>query len=481
PVCIFRHTFSVEMAQASKKFVNWYPGHMYKGMQAMMGKLSRVDCVVEVHDARIPITGRNEELKRLLGSVKPHVLVLNKRDLADLSHWKQMKQLLHQRGDKNILLTDLSASQYTVKSRGYTDLAQMVINSIKLSDRYNREDVFGYKIMIVGIPNVGKSSLINRLRQYHAGLSGEPAMTGPQAGVTRHVMQTIKICNRPPIYVIDTPGILAPAQTTSKEDVMKLALCATISDKIVSNMDLSEYLLKWLNKRHIHTYLPHMNLTQPVHTLDELLIKGAIALNMTKTSRDPITRHETLLPDVERVASHFIKTFRYGLFGHVMMNNFYSAMNFFEEWSKRWVCPSDRELTLRAKLNSGWSSRTHADTTPTINESEQAIIARVLQRANQVNEVEQARVKQLTDKLENIKKAARGNGKRSCILCDEQQGLFHRFRRCKDCESAVCNKCSVDLYCADSDESILLCKICWEAREVVKKANLWTQFCPANR
>lgn len=152
-------------------------------------------------------------------------------------------------------------------------------------------------------------------------------------------------------------------------------------------------------------------------------------------------------------------------------------MNFLEDDPyKRWVCPSDRELTLRAKLRSGWSSRTNVDTVANINEAEQAAITEVLERANRVQQLEDQRIRKLTDRLEKIKKQACGNGKKTCILCNDQPKFFSKFYSCKDCNNAVCNKCCIDTYEIDTNDVIWLCKICSESREVLKKTNMWTHF-----
>jgi hypothetical protein len=152
-------------------------------------------------------------------------------------------------------------------------------------------------------------------------------------------------------------------------------------------------------------------------------------------------------------------------------------MNFLESGIKRWVCPSDRELTLRAKLQTGWSSRTNTDAALEINENEQALIAQVLERASRVEAAEHERVRKLNERLEKIKRQACGNGKKSCILCNDQLKFFSKFYTCKDCRNAVCNKCCIDTYELNTGEDIWLCKICSESREVAKKTNVWTQLC----
>lgn len=298
----------------AKKTINWHPGHMYSGMQAIIGKLATTDAVVEVHDARIPLIGRNREFKQHLGLIKPRILVLNKSDLADLSHWNEIQERLAAQGDNEVLLTDLTGSQFGHQSRGYDTLLQRLMELIRRSDRYNRANADHFKIMIVGIPNVGKSTLINRLRQYHLGRGGEPATVGQQAGVTKHVENRIKICSRPLVYSVDTPGVLQSSQTKNKDQAMRLALCSNINDRIIPVEPVADYLLRYLNNCDNDSYIEDFCLDKPAKSLDELY-KGAL--------NQPEFREENCLtkgyrPRVDKICWALIKNFRRGLYGKVM-------------------------------------------------------------------------------------------------------------------------------------------------------------------
>lgn len=308
--------------RSKTKAVNWHPGHMFKGMKAMMGKLNTVDCVIEVHDARIPMIGRNKEFRQHLGAIKPHILVLNKCDLADLSNWNEIKTKLAEKGDNNVLLTSMTGAESAHSKRGYTKLLDKAFKLINNSDRYNRVDSLQYKVMIVGIPNVGKSTLINRLRQHHLGVSGEPAKTGNEAGVTKNVEFMIKICSRPLIYSYDTPGVLEPTITKSHDTAMKLAVCSTIKDKVLKSEQLADFILKYLNKRQDFAYVTHLGLEAPPKDSTELcqqLAKMNEAsvnqLNLFK-GRDSINQL-----DSSTICWRFVKLFREGRFGLVMFED----------------------------------------------------------------------------------------------------------------------------------------------------------------
>lgn len=314
-----------EGVKKGKKSVNWYPGHMYAGLQAMIGKLNTVDCVVEVHDARIPFTGRNKEFKKHLGLIKPHILLLNKSDLADLSRWDEISSRLKQQGDENLLLTDLRGFEMTTSARGYDKLLEMVVDSINRSDRFNRAGNADYKIMIAGIPNVGKSTLINRLRNRHLGRKGEATRVGPEAGVTRHVENIIKICGRPSIYSLDTPGILEPSLGVDKESTLRLALCSSVSDKVLKSLEMAEYLLAYLNGTENYTYLINYDMIEPVKSMPEFAKHYnnlQARLWDEKHCLVPLDVKQTLKQyqymDLESVCWKFIRDFRKGLLGQVM-------------------------------------------------------------------------------------------------------------------------------------------------------------------
>lgn len=285
--------------------INWFPGHMFSGMQAMIGKLNTTDAVIEVHDARIPLIGRNKEFREHLGVIKPRILVLNKADLADMRYWSEVKEKLRQRGDENIILTDLSGTCFSHKSRGYDTLLQRVVDLINRSDRHNRAAADHFNIMIVGIPNVGKSTLINRLRQHHLGRGGEPATVGSSAGVTKRVEYKIKICSRPLVYSLDTPGVLQPSQTKDKKQAMKLALCSNINDAVLDVETIASYLLDYLNQHDMLLYLDDFGLSEPAKSISTLFREP----DGTSIREPSVTTN---------ICWRLVKNFRIGRYGKVM-------------------------------------------------------------------------------------------------------------------------------------------------------------------
>jgi len=134
---------------------------MGKGMKQMQQKLKSVDCVIEVHDARIPLSGRNQDFKYSVSGLKPHILVLNKMDLADLNY-KQVvgEKIKREQHISNIIYTNCKDSMCL----GVKNVIPTALSLIKGSNRYNRSENVDFCIMVIGVPNVGKSSLINAIR-----------------------------------------------------------------------------------------------------------------------------------------------------------------------------------------------------------------------------------------------------------------------------------------------------------------------------
>ncbi|XP_028414146.1 rabphilin-3A-like [Dendronephthya gigantea] len=141
-----------------------------------------------------------------------------------------------------------------------------------------------------------------------------------------------------------------------------------------------------------------------------------------------------------------------------------------------WVCPNDRELGLRAKLDSGWSfytNRHQAGKRLPIKKEEICIIEGIIKKAEEVTLREEFRIGRLVDRLENIKNNAQGNGITTCLLCNEKFGKITATPiKCSICEKAACAKCGVDTM-SSANEPIFLCKLCNEQREFWKKSGAW--------
>uniref|UniRef100_F7E6F7 Mitochondrial GTPase 1 n=1 Tax=Xenopus tropicalis TaxID=8364 RepID=F7E6F7_XENTR len=237
-----------------REVAHWFPGHMAKGLKQMKTKLKNLDCIVEVHDARIPLSGRNPIFQDSLG-MKPHLLILNKMDLADLTQKKRILAQLKQQGVGNVIFTDCVKDQ---------------------NIKHNTETC----IMVIGVPNVGKSSLINALRRMHL-RKGKASRVGAEPGITRSVLTKIQVSESPLIFLFDTPGVLSP-RIESVETGMKLALCGTILDHLVGEDIMADYLLYILNQQMQHRYVEHYGLEKPCADIETLLKRIALKLGKTQ-------------------------------------------------------------------------------------------------------------------------------------------------------------------------------------------------------
>lgn len=304
-ISTFRKCFHV----GDKVAIQWFPGHMGKGLRVMQQKLKMVDCVIEVHDSRIPFSGRNTDFKHTVSGVRPHILVLNKKDLSDESTYTETANLIKRtEGIDHVVFTNCK-DQTCEGVRSIVPLARKLIIS---SNRFNRNEQPDFNLMIIGVPNVGKSSLTNVLRNRH--LKAKKATTvGAVAGVTRSVLTRIKISEKPLVYMYDTPGILTP-RVADTDQGMKLAAVSCLQDHLVGCVTIADYILYWLNKNEIFSYVDYMGLKEPTDNINEVLVGGATLLNKTIKIRQP-DGQKTIRPDFESVARHLIRGFRSGVFG----------------------------------------------------------------------------------------------------------------------------------------------------------------------
>lgn len=211
--------------------IQWYPGHMAKTRRVIQEHLKLVDVVIELLDARIPLSSRNPEIDALIG-VKPRVIALNKSDLADPSVNRVWEQYFKQKGMEVIYTNALTGTGLNELKTKLKTLMQSKIEKAAEKGRISRP----VKTMVVGIPNVGKSAFINRI----AGKAS--AMTGDRPGVTR-TQQWVRI--NPEIQLLDTPGILWP-KFEDIETGLNLAFTGAIKDEIMDTSELAAKLLERL-------------------------------------------------------------------------------------------------------------------------------------------------------------------------------------------------------------------------------------------
>lgn len=212
--------------------IQWFPGHMAKAKREVQEKLKLVDIVFELIDARLPQSSRNPMIDEVIQQ-KPRLILLNKADLADENETKKWIQYYKEKGQTAVAINSLQNKD-----------AQKVVKAAKeiLAEKFERMKAKGMKprairAMIVGIPNVGKSTLINRLAKKNV------ARTGNTPGVTK-AQQWIKVGKE--LELLDTPGILWP-KFEDQEVGLKLALTGAIKDTLINMDDLAIYGLRFLS------------------------------------------------------------------------------------------------------------------------------------------------------------------------------------------------------------------------------------------
>lgn len=215
--------------------IQWFPGHMAKARRQVTEKLKLIDIVIELVDARIPASSRNPMIDEIITN-KPRLLLLNKADLADSNLTKEWISYYSDRG-----ITALA-----IDSQTGTGMKQIVAESkLILKDKFDKMASRGIKprairALIVGIPNVGKSTLINRLAKKNI------AQTGDRPGVTK-AQQWIKVGKE--LELLDTPGILWP-KFEDQQVGLRLATTGAIKDTLLNLQEIAVYALNFLKENY---------------------------------------------------------------------------------------------------------------------------------------------------------------------------------------------------------------------------------------
>ena len=261
------------------KQIHWFPGHMSKALREIEGKIKIVDVVIELLDARAPLSSINEDLEDVIAN-KKKLVVLSKIDLADPNQTKLWKEKLSTRYEL-VLTLDLT------KPSAEKEIAKAVY--VLGEDKREKDKKRGMKpqpvrAMIIGIPNVGKSSLINRLASRKAaGVQNKPGYTRGE--------QWIKV--NKDFELLDTPGVL-PMNYENKDKATKLALLGSIREEILPNSDLCMYLLKFLKDKYPNALKDRFEVD---NSDDYSLVMGNIAKRrgLLKAGDPDIEKAETLL------------------------------------------------------------------------------------------------------------------------------------------------------------------------------------------
>lgn len=272
----------------------WYPGHMTKAKRMMQENIKLIDLIIELVDARIPMSSRNPDIDEL-GKGKSRIILLNKSDLADARLNQEWESFFKEKG---YFVQPLNAKN----GAGLKNIQALVQESCKEKiERDRKRGIINRPVraMVVGIPNVGKSTFINSF----AGKAC--AKTGNKPGVTKG-KQWIRLNKN--LELLDTPGILWPKFEDQKIGE-RLALIGSINDEILHVDELAVALIRNLKNSYLDLLEKRYDITMDEDAYDTLK-KIAIA-------RKCLQKGE--LPDVDRASSMLLEDFRSGKLGRITL------------------------------------------------------------------------------------------------------------------------------------------------------------------
>lgn len=277
--------------------IQWYPGHMTKTRRQIEADLKQVDAVCEIVDARIPISSRNPDIDGICGE-KPRIIVLNRMDLADPGTTKKWMAYFKGQGMAPIA-TDCKTR------KGISDF-QPAVQSV-LQEKIQRNAARGMnrpvRVMIVGIPNVGKSTLINQI----SGRKGAKAENRP--GVTRG-KQWVTVDSS--LLLLDTPGILWP-KFEDPQVGMKLAYTGAVKEDVIDLEELASNLMELLWKYYPQTVRDRYKLDMPEESPGYTLLEEAGRKRGFLMARGEI--------NTERMARVLLEEYRSGKLGRITLES----------------------------------------------------------------------------------------------------------------------------------------------------------------
>lgn len=227
--------------------INWYPGHMLKTKKQIMEDLKLIDIVIEILDARIPISSRNPDMQKIIQN-KKRIVILNKSDLAEEKETTKWVEY-YKKNDIKAIVAD-------------SNLGKGIKETLKQIEKIMEEDMQkaaekgrikkNIRVMILGIPNVGKSSFINRL------CNKKTTIVGNRPGVTRQ-KQWVRISNN--IELLDTPGVLWPKFEDEKV-ALNLSFTGSIKDEILETVEVAFSLLTYLYNNYKSNLMERYKITE---------------------------------------------------------------------------------------------------------------------------------------------------------------------------------------------------------------------------
>lgn len=272
--------------------IQWYPGHISKAERQLKEQIKKVDVVLEVRDARIPLASHHPQVKEWIGE-KPRILILNREDMITDALRDEWRTWFRSRGEIPYF-TNAKDGNGVKAIQKASQSAGVAVNE----RRHNRGMLpRPVRAVVIGFPNVGKSALINRL------LKRKMVASARKAGVTRQ-LQWVRISDE--IELLDAPGII-PLKLENQDDALKLAICEDIGDAAYNNQEVAQAFVELLVNLGTESVLHSrygLNLNPLDMTGEEFIIK----LAEFKYNND-----------LERVARQLLQDFRKGYLGAVSL------------------------------------------------------------------------------------------------------------------------------------------------------------------
>ncbi|WP_078554708.1 ribosome biogenesis GTPase YlqF [Bacillus alkalicellulosilyticus] len=275
--------------------IQWFPGHMAKARREVTEKLKLIDVVIELLDARVPLSSRNPMIDEIVAH-KPRLVLLNKADLADPRETEKWVRFFEAKGSKVLSINSQTGKGVPAIAGACQELASAMLDKMKSRGMKPR----AIRAMILGIPNVGKSTLINRLA------IKKMAQTGDRPGITKR-QQWIKVGKE--LELLDTPGILWP-KFEDQSIGFRLAATGAIKDELLDFQDIALFVINFV-KEHYPEVL------QERYKLDELPEQSIEVFDEIGKKRG------CLLPggyiDYDKAAEIILRELRSGTLGRITL------------------------------------------------------------------------------------------------------------------------------------------------------------------
>lgn len=276
--------------------IHWYPGHIAKAEKKLKEQINIVDVVIEVLDSRIPLSSSYPDIEKLLKD-KPRLILMNKSDLAEAEQTKLWQKTIKEKTGCSVIPTSANDNKDLSKILNkITELGQAKIISLVKKGLLPR----AVRVMVIGMPNVGKSSIINKL------IRKAKTKTGAKAGVTRE-QQWVKI--NPKVDLLDTPGII-PLKQEDQNKAYKLAFVDSIGEHAYDTEAVAVALIKNLNE-------VYPNLIKDYYKLDP---ENEITVENIALKRNWIVQQGKA--DTKRCAQNILTDFRTGRFGKLTLDRY---------------------------------------------------------------------------------------------------------------------------------------------------------------